>query len=56
MRSLLKRVARLERPTGVRGDSELPARPFDARAFLRQVSARSEVLGEPARNDADSNG
>lgn len=47
MRSLLKRVARLERPTGIRGDSEIPARPFNPEAFLRQISARSEALGEP---------
>jgi hypothetical protein len=47
VRSLLKRIGRLERPSGVRGDPEEPARPFDAESFLRQVGARSKLLGEP---------
>ena len=47
MRSLLKRVSRLERPTGSHGDPEEPARPFDPEAFWRQVYARSKMLAEP---------
>ena len=47
MRFLMRRVAKLERPTGVRSNSELPGRPFNPEGFLRQVSARSKALGEP---------
>jgi hypothetical protein len=47
VRFLMRRVAKLERPTGVRSNSELPTRPFNPEGFLRQVSARSKALGEP---------